>query len=355
MKKLFTLLFMLLCINFAQAQSSQDTLRLKHFSTWAIAPYITAPIQYTDVKSISLSTKLTGMGINLEKHLSHYTSFQVGYFNTPLYITNKGLDYRINLNQWDAKFYFHIMNGNTLRTWRNTQLYIYGGLGSLKHSSKISDDSTNEELKSISGKAMVVSIGAGAKYRVGNRTSLFIDGCGNFTSSDRIDATIVPYTNNDGYFKLSVGMTYTFGKKRMIEWDNPYQYLVPETVHDTTVVLKTIKYEAPTLVETVKPDSAVIYYLTNSWTIEAPYLDELDMLLARAKNNGYSINIESYCDATGSTKTNQLIISKRADEVLKYVSRIIESSKIGVSMHDESFAVYAPEARNRRVVVKIIK
>ena len=355
MKKLFTLLFMLLCINFAQAQSSQDTLRLKHFSTWAIAPYVSTPFQYTDVKNISLSTKLTGIGINLEKHLSHYTSFQIGYFNSPMYVSNKGLDYRINLNQWDAKFYLHVTNGNTLRTWRNTQLYFYGGIGSLKHSVRISDEATNEELKSADGKAMVAMIGGGAKYRVGNRTSLFIDGCGNFTSSDKIDGTIVPYTNNDGYFKMSLGMTYTFGNKKMIEWDNPYTYLVPETVHDTTVVLKTIKYEAPTVVETVKPDSAVIYYLTNSWSIEAPYLDELDVLLERAKNNGYSINIESYCDATGTSQTNQLIISKRADEVLKYVSRVIESSKIGVSMHDESFAVYAPEARNRRVVVKIIK
>jgi outer membrane protein OmpA-like peptidoglycan-associated protein len=184
---------------------------------------------------------------------------------------------------------------------------------------------------------------------------LFIDGSGNFTSSDRIDGTIVPYTNNDGYFRLAVGMTYTFGKKKILEWDNPYNYLVPETVHDTTVVLKTIKYEAPAVVEQVKPDSAVIYYLTNSWTLEAPYLDELDVLLERAKINGYSINVESYCDATGTSKTNQLIISKRADEVLKYVSRVIETSKIGVSMYDESFAVYAPEARNRRVVVKIIK
>jgi outer membrane protein OmpA-like peptidoglycan-associated protein len=355
MKKLFTLLLMLLCINFAHAQSSQDTLRLKHFSTWAIAPYVSAPFQFTDVKNISLSSRLSGVGVNLEKHLSHYTSFQVGYFNSPMYITNKGLDYRINLSQWDAKFYFHIMNGNTLRTWRNTQIYVYGGLGSLNHSTKISNDSTNEQIKSISAKALVASVGAGAKYRVGNRTSLFIDGSGNFTSSDKLDATIVPYTNNDGYFRLSVGMTYTFGKKRILEWDNPYNYLVPETVHDTTVVIKTIKYEAPVIVETVKPDSAVIYYLTNSWTLEAPYLDELDVLLDRAKNNGYSVNIESYCDATGGSNTNQLIIAKRADNVFKYVNRVIEASKIGVSMYDETFAVYAPEARNRRVVVKLIK
>jgi outer membrane protein OmpA-like peptidoglycan-associated protein len=357
MKKIFTLLLTLLCVTISQAQTwqSQDTLRLKHFSTWAIAPYVSAPFQYTDIKPISLSTKISGIGVNLEKHLSHYTSFQVGYFSAPIVITNEGLNYKIDLNQWDAKFYFHIMNGNTLRTWRNTQLYVYGGVGSLQHSSKIYNDSTKEELKSVNAKALVALVGAGAKYRIGNKTSVFIDGCANFTSSDRIDADIQRYSNNDGYFKMSVGMSYTFGKKRILEWDNPYQYLVPESVHDTTVVIKTIKYEAPAVVEQVKPDSAVIYYLTNSWTLEAPYLDELDVLLDRAKNNGYSVNIESYCDATGGSNTNQLIIAKRADNVFKYVNRVIEASKIGVSMYDETFAVYAPEARNRRVVVKLIK
>lgn len=353
MKKLFTLLLML-CCSVTFAQQSQDTLKLKHFDTWAVAPYLSLPFQYMDIRPISLSAKLTGVGVNVEKHLSHYTSFQVGYFNSSLYDKKDGLNYRIDLSQWDARFYVHITNGHTLRTWRNTQLYVYGGLGRLSHQSSIKSDSTNETVKFVDAKAIVAQIGGGAKYRVGNRTSLFIDGCGNFTSSDRIDADIERYSNNDGYFKLSAGLTYTFGKKRMIEWDNPYTYLVPEEVHDTTVVIKTIKYEAP-IVEEVKVDSTIIYYLTGSSSIEAPYLDQLDKLIDRAQMNGYGIEIQSYCDATGTARTNAALVKGRADNVFKYVTKSFDPTRVTVTTFDESAAIYAPEARNRRVVVKLIK
>lgn len=353
MKKLFTLL-LLLCCSVTFAQQSQDTLRLKHFSTWAVAPYLSLPFQYTDIEPISLSAKLTGAGINVEKHLSHYTSFQLGYFNTTMYNKKDGLNYRMELSQWDARFYVHITNGNTLRTWRNTQLYVYGGVGRLGHKSTIKNDTTAETVKFVDGKAMALQFGGGAKYRIGNRTSLFIDGCANFTSSDRIDATIERWTNNDGYFKLSAGISYTLGKKKMIEWDNPYQYLVPEEVHDTTVVIKTIKYEAPK-VEEVKVDSTTIYYLTGSSSIEAPYLDQLDKLVDRANANGYGIQVLSYCDATGTSKANAELVKSRADNVVKYLSKSFDVNHIMINTFDESAAVYAPEARNRRVVVKLIK
>jgi len=78
----------MLCCSVTFAQQSQDTLKLKHFDTWAVAPYLTLPFQYMDIKPISTSTKLSGIGINLEKHLSHYTSFQLGYFNSTLYDKN---------------------------------------------------------------------------------------------------------------------------------------------------------------------------------------------------------------------------------------------------------------------------
>ena len=367
MKKIISLLTLVLITVFSYGQGlqSQDTLRLKHFSTWAIAPYISAPFQYTDIEPISLSSKVTGLGINLEKHLSHYTSFQLGYFNASLYNAKDGLNYRMDLNQIDARFYVHISNGNTLRTWRSTQLYMYGGVGRLNHKSTIQDDATSETIKTVDAKAMVFQVGAGAKYRIGNRTSLFLDGCANFTSSDRIDAKIVPYSNNDGYFKASVGISYTFGNKRMIEWDNPYQYLVPEVVHDTTVVLKTIthKYEAPK-VDTVWPDSATIYYIPKSFSIEIPYLAQLDSVIDNAiANNLYNqLEVSAYCDTMGSDKTNQLLVLKRANAVVKYINqKVVEdtgydiSQTISIVLHDESSAVYAPDARNRKVVVKIKK
>jgi outer membrane protein OmpA-like peptidoglycan-associated protein len=363
MKKLFTLL-LLLCSVTAFSQQSQDTLRLKHFSTWAIAPSLSVPFQYMDIEPISMSTKPIGFGLNLEKHLSHYTSFQVGYSATPIYSTSNGLKYEIGLRQWDARFYFHITNGNTLRNWRSTQLYVYGGIGKLKHNSKIFSDSTDIELESNNGSAVVAIVGGGAKYRVGNRTSLFLDGRANFTSSDKLDATKVNYTFNDGYFNLSLGISYTFGKKRMIEWDNPYTYLVPEVVHDTTVVLKTIKYEAPPKPKVVLPDSCTIYYTSKSWTVEMPYADHLDSVIEKAiqTDDIKHIKISAYCDTTGSDKTNKALVEKRALNVLNYINAVIvKRTGIDVSMttivelYDESAALYAPDARNRKVVVSITK
>jgi hypothetical protein len=364
MKKLFTILMLLLTTT-TFAQQSQDTLRLKHFSTWAIAPYLATPFQYTDVENISLSTKITGVGINLEKHLSHYTSFQLGLFNTPMYIENNNKKYSINLTQYDAKFYLHVTNGNILRTWRSTQLYLYGGLGRLNYNTKIVSTEVDTFRKEVSGKALVLSLGGGLKYKVGNRTSLFLDGGGNFTSSDKIDGVIVPYSNNDGYFKMSLGLSYTFGKKRMIEWDNPYQYLVPEEVHDTTVVLKTIKCEhVSPKPEITYPDSVVVYYLPGSYQMEVPYLSKLDSLIDNVIQNQltYSLEVSAYCDTVGSDKKNKDLVMKRAEEVCKYIRmKVVEdtgndiSNRLMIKLNDESAAIYSPDARNRKVIVKILK
>jgi len=351
MKKLITLVIVTLIVT--TSVFAQDTLKLKHFNTWAISPYLSVPFQDTDIEPVSLETKLTGVGLNVEKHLSHYTSFQLGVFNTTMYPVEGNQKYKIGLTQYDGRFYFHITNGHILRNWRNTQIYGYGGLGRVYYNSSVSTDgSTYTDLSK--GGTYVLLAGGGGKYRVGNKTSLFIDASYNHTTTDKLDGTRVRYSSNDGYYKLSVGLSYTLGKKRMIEWDNYYKYLVPEEVHDTTVVIKKIEYVAPK-VEPVLVDSAVIYFTPGSSSIEYPYLETLDKLVQRAINNGYSLEIESYCDAKGTPKTNLKVISERAENVKNYILTSIPESKITVSVHDESFALYVPDARNRKVVVKIVK
>ena len=361
MKKLCTVLLLtFLYVTTSFAQQSQDTLRLKQFSTWAIAPYLSVPSQFTDIEPISLSTRVPGFGVNLEKHLSHFTSLQLGYSNTPLGITKDQTIYKINIQQYDARFYIHITNGNTLRNWRSTQLYMYSGIGKLYHETTIDNAGVSN---TTNGNAVVALVGGGAKYRVGGRTAMFVDGCGNFTNSDKIDGTKMPYSFNDGYFKLSVGVTYTFGKKRMIEWDNPYHYLVPEEVHDTLVILKTIKYEQPKT-EVVWPDSATIYYISKSTSIEVPYLSQLDSLIDNAINTDAirEIIVSAYCDTLGSDVLNKAIVLKRGNVVANYINaEILKRTGTDVSLYtaiilyDEGQALYAPDARNRKVVVTIRK
>ena len=112
--------------------------------------------------------------------------------------------------------------------------------------------------------------------------------------------------------------------------------------------------EAPKI-EEVKKDSAIIYYLTASWSIEAPYLDDLDKLVDRAVKNGYNIEVQAYCDATGSSKTNLNVIQKRAEGVVAYLSKSIEAGKITVSMVSQTLTKDDPEALNKGIIVKLIK
>lgn len=181
--------------------------------------------------------------------------------------------------------------------------------------------------------------------------------------ADKLDGTKIPYSFNDGYFKLSVGVTYTLGKKRMLEWDNPYNYLVPEEVHDTLVILKTIKYEQPKT-EVVWPDTATIYYVSKSTSIEVPYLPQLDSLIDNAINTNAikDIVVSAYCDTLGSDALNKAIVLKRGSTVTNYINaEIFKRTGTDVSLYtttilyDEGQALYAPDARNRKVVVTIRK
>ena len=124
MKKLVTLIFLLISISsFSQGWQSQDTLRLKHFNTWVLSPYLARPYQYTDAGTIgSYSPPNFGFGFNIEKHLSHYFSLQLGWFSTSMNTNIAPLKYKTDFTQKDIKLCFHITNGSILRTWRSTQL-----------------------------------------------------------------------------------------------------------------------------------------------------------------------------------------------------------------------------------------
>lgn len=359
MKKLITILFVLIfSVGYAQEvkTQSQDTLRLRDFSTWAIAPYISKPFQSTDIGPISNGYQPTniGLGINLEKHLSHYVSLQFGLFDTELNTETPDVNYNTHLTQYDAKLCFHIVNGHTIRTFRNTQLFFYGGVGKLRYRSNILDRSTNIFTDETNGNALVLLSGAGLKYKVGHKATLFTDLSYNYTNTDKLDAVKVNYTNNDAYLRLSLGFTYTFGSKPVLEWDNPYKYLVPEEVHDTTVVLTTIKY-VPPKVQIIWPDSATIYFIPGSSSIEFPYLSTLDSVIKQASEHNYFIEIHAYCDSTGTQEKNKELVMKRAENVKDYVSKFISSESIAITLYDESSALYMPSARNRKVVVKLIK
>lgn len=356
MKKLFTAISLLLIctVGFAQIPKRQT---LKDFSTWSITPNAAIAIGNTDVKEndplYKSATYNSGFGFEITKQLSHYFSLQGNYFTTTLKANVPQLDYSTRLNQVDARLRFNLTNGFIFKNWSSTQLYTYIGYGTLGYHATQNRTFKNDTLVPFIGSTRVIPIGFGFKYRLGNRTSISADLSYNSTNTDNLDTWNDPLTSKDGYTKLCIGFTYNLGSKKILEWDNPYVYLVPDEVHDTTVVIH--EYKAPAAVAVAPIDSATIYYIPASWSIEFPYLEDLDAVIARAKRNNYTVEITSYCDRTGSSKTNLELINMRALKVYEYVVKSLPVEKIKVSTFDETHAIYAPEARNRRVVVKIIK
>ena len=356
MKKLFVTLAIVLTglVGYSQIPKPQS---LSNFSTWSITPYGSVLYENTDLETnepFYTSTDLNiGFGLEVNKQLSHFTSIQVNGFDGVLETEWNKFKVVTDIRQLDLRFRFNITNGPIFRKWRNTQLYAFAGYGVLWFEASKKDEvgSTVLRNKDIT---RVVPIGIGTKYRISNRLGISADISYIQTNTDVLDTWSNPLTEKDGYTRITVGINYTPGKKKILEWDHPYSYLVPETVYDTTVIIQKIEtvYTEP---KVVKPDSVTIYYFAGNWQIEEPYLESIDELLIRARTYDYSIEISGYCDSSGTQKGNVELVNKRVDKVLQYAKKYLVEEKITSIKYDEAAAVYAPEARNRKVVIKIIK
>lgn len=357
MKKLLVMLVVLVATMTSYGQIPKQQ-RLKDFSTWSLAPFASAIYTNFDLDTndpFYTNTDLNyGWGVSLSKQLSHFTGIKFTYGNTTLKGTAKQHTFETNIQQIDTRVHFNLTNGHVLKNWRNTQIYAYVGYGILFYDTKQTQLNGVDTSISVLNNTRVTPAGVGFKYRLGNRTSLFADVNYSLTNTDNLDGWSNALTAKDGFTQVTAGLNYTFGKKKILEWDNPYQYLVPDVVHDTTTVIQRIEYVAPK-VEIVEKDSVIIYFTPGSWEIEMPYVEELDNLLKRAKQNNYPVNIQAYIDSTGAPKTNLEVVTKRGDRVFQYIKRSIPENQITVELFDETFAIYAPNARNRKVIVRLVK
>ena len=57
----------------------------------------------------------------------------------------------------------------------------------------------------------------------------------------------------------------------------------------------------------------------------------------------------------GSNKRNLEVVLKRAGIIFQYIRNFYPSERIKAKMHDESYAIEADNALNRKSIIKIIK
>jgi OOP family OmpA-OmpF porin len=357
MKKLFvtlTLMFVGL-VSFSQIPKPQN---ISDFSTWSIIPNVSFLYENTDIENNDLFYTKTplniGYGLEISKQLSHFTSLQLNGFRSRLESSEPQFGFNSNITQLDARLRFNITNGGIFNSRKNTQLYAFVGYGILWYDSEQSYNNTSISTYSTKNSTRVIPLGIGAKYRLGNKTSISIDLSYNQTNTDELDTWSNPLTAKDAFTRINLGLSYALGKKKILEWDHPWQYLVPDAVHDTTVVIQRIEYTPPKT-ETLKLDSVVIYYIAGHYQIEEMYLKDLDLVLDRAQKENYNIEIMAYCDSSGTVKGNYQLVIKRAEKAKQYAKKFIPENRISIYHYDESRAIYAPEARNRKVIVKLIK
>lgn len=359
MKKLLVTLTLMVISVLGHAQLIPKPQLLKDFSTWSVSPIFALSYGNMDMEEndpFYKRTRLnTGFGLEVSKQLSHFASFQISGFNSKL--KTEWTDYRVSTDftQFDVKFRFNMTNGALFRKWQSTQIYAFMGYGVMWFDAIRQDKVTGQDVYQINDVTRVLPFGVGYKNRLGNRTSISADLSYNHTNSDKVDTWANGLTSKDGYTRLTVSLTYNLGKKRILEWDHPWPYLVPESVHDTTTVIQRFEYTPPPAPEPVKLDSTIIYYVAKHYQVEQFYIKDLDHVLERARDEDFSVEIYAYCDSSGIHKDNLKLVELRAKKVFEYAKRYVSEDRITIHKFDESAAVYAPEARNRKVVVKLVK
>jgi outer membrane protein OmpA-like peptidoglycan-associated protein len=109
---------------------------------------------------------------------------------------------------------------------------------------------------------------------------------------------------------------------------------------------------------------ATVYFANGSVTVESQYQSQLLQLAQQAVGiTGYVIQVQGYASAVGSAALNQKLSTERADNVTQFLEQqgnvpltnILAPGAMGTSDQVASDATTEGQAKNRRVVVRILQ
>lgn len=362
MKKIILSLIMT-CLFFV-GYSQQRTVTLKNFNTWGVTVNLGANTTNGDLEDES---KLFGnlklepsWGFALTKQLSHFTGLEFNYNRGNSNTKLDSSDFSTKFRQFDTRFRFNLTNGQILTNYRNTQLFVYGGVGLINYDNQINDRGDEPDW------IAVIPVGFGGKHRLNERFSLNLDIGYNFVNSDRFEGVNVDKTNKDGYWRTNLGIQYTFGSRNVLEWDKYTQYYSSSHEHsvDTIVV---INKNVDTLFIKFLPDDSAMFAMSkkitedivnfefNKWDIKNNYFNTLDDL-ADKLNSGKIKNVvlDGHACEVGGEMNNLFVSKQRAMAIKNYlISKGVDENKIQVRFYGESRPISDEKELNRRVEINV--
>lgn len=342
--------------------SQQRTITLKNFNTWSVTGGLGTNVAKTDVNDgksqFNTINFKPNYNITISKQLSHFLSFEAAANSGRAATKYDDNDHLTKFMQFEGRIRVNLTNGQFLTNYRNTQLYGYVGAGMINY--QVVKDTFESEKDWVH----VIPVGVGAKHRLGQRTSFNIDLSYSALNTDNFEGRKVPYSERDGYLRLSLGLQYTFGKKPVLEWDQYTEHFKPSEEHsvDTIVVVKEnrnidtliIKFVGEPQHSSPSGGGEVIHFDFNKWDIKNNYFDSLDDLALKLLNGDIkTLVLDGFADEVGTDKNNLFVSKQRAMSIKNYLlSKGVNDKKIILNFHGEKNPVSEDKSKNRRVEIK---
>jgi len=358
MKK--SLLALLLTFFSSVCLAQKPTVSMKNFNTLSITGLVgtnTVIGDVSDNKAQANSWMVRPVyGLTLSKQISHFLSLEVAYLGGSAGTKNNYFSAVTHYDSYEGRLRFNLTNGQIISTYQNTQLFFYLGAGMINYrvnqpTSKMSSDWVH-----------IIPVGIGAKRRLSDHISLNLEASYTAVNTDYLDGIKKANSKNDGLARASIGLQYTFGKRKNLEWDRYTDYFNSSEEHsvDTVVVIKR-NVNIDTLVIKIVNDSPaivneknVINFDFNKWNVKNKYFESLDDLADKMiKGEINSLVLDGHSDSIGTEEAKLNISQRRAEAVERYlVSKGVKPRKITIILFGSINPISNDPSKNRRVEIK---
>jgi len=200
--------------------------KVNKFNTWSIQPNIGFTYGNfdrvdNDLFESSISSRID-LGLRASKQLSPFFSVNLDLYKTKFTGTGNKLLYNTKV-KWYAGITPQMQVGNVkfLNSYKNTMFYFYTGAGVINFDA---DVTTNNDEYTVNKTDLVIPFGVGAKYRLTDKSAINLEFAYKYYLGDDLDGYKQLYSDNDTFNRVSLGYTYTFGKKdkKPLIWHNPF-------------------------------------------------------------------------------------------------------------------------------------